>query len=55
MLKMLLFSFHLQWLLQIATQSTSFDVPVFFFLTHADMTAVTIQLNKIVSNEVKGN
>ena len=31
---------------------TTFDV---LFLTHADMTAVTIQSNKFVSNEVKDN
>ena len=34
-----------------ATQKfTSFDV---FFLMHADMTAVTVESNKIVLNEVK--
>ena len=31
---------------------TNFDK---FFKVHADMTAVTIQSNKIVSNEVKDN
>ena len=38
-----------------ATQKfTNFD-KVFFFLMHVDMTAVTIQSNKIVLNEVKEN
>ena len=37
--------------IKMATQKfTNFDK---FFLMHADMTAVTIQSNKIVSNEVK--
>ena len=31
------------------------DVDNFFRKLHADMTAVTIQSNKIVSNEVKDN
>ena len=34
-----------------AQKFTNFDV----FLMHADTTAVTIQSNKIVSNEVKDN
>ena len=34
-----------------AQKFTSFDV----FLMHVDMTAVTIQSNKIVLNEVKDN
>ena len=29
--------------------------PVLVFFIHADMTAVTVQSNKIVSNEVKDN
>ena len=48
--KMLLFSCIFN--IKIATQKfTNFD----FFLMHADMTAVTMQSNKIVSNEVKDN
>ena len=35
-----------------AQKFPNFDV---FFLTHADLTAVTIESNKIVSNEVKHN
>ena len=51
MLNMLLFSSIFN--IKMATQKfTSFD-KFFFFLMHADMTAVTIQSNKIVSNEVK--
>ena len=43
--------FHLN--IKLAAQKfTSFDK---FFLVHADMTAVTIQSNNIVSNEVKDN
>ena len=39
-----------------ATQKfTYFDKLFFFFLTQADMTAFTIQSNKIVSNEVEDN
>ena len=41
--------------IKMATQKfTSFDKILFvFFLMHTDMTSVTIQSNKIVSNEVK--
>ena len=35
-----------------AQKFTNFDQ---FFLIHADMTAITIQPNKIVSSEVKDN
>ena len=35
-----------------AQKFTNFDK---FFLVHVDMTAVTMQSNKIVSNEVKDN
>ena len=31
------------------------NTPIFFFLAHADMTAVTTQSNTIVSNDVKDN
>ena len=49
MLKMLLFFISN---IEMATwKFISFD----FFLMHIDMTAVTIQSNKIVSNEVKDN
>ena len=52
MLKMLLFSSIFN--ITMATQNfTNFGK--FFFLIHADTTAVTIQSNKIVSNEVKDN
>ena len=49
--KMLLFSsiFILKWL------HTNSPVLISFFKMHADMTAVTIQSDKIVSNEVKDN
>ena len=50
MLKMCIFSSTFN--IKMATQNfTNFD----FFKIHADMTAVTIQCNKIVSNEVKAN
>ena len=52
--KMLLFlqSSILKWLHKNSPIFISF---FFFFLTQADMTAVTIQSNKIVSNEVEDN
>ena len=49
--KMLLILFIFN--IEMATQKfTNFDK---FFLTHTDRTAVTMQSNKIVSNEVKDN
>ena len=52
MLKMLLFSSIFS--IKMATQKfTNFDK--FYFKMHADMTAVTVQFNKIVLNEVKDN
>ena len=51
--KMLLFlqSSILKWL----HKNSPILISFFFFLTQADMTAVTIQSNKIVSNEVEDN
>ena len=50
MTKVFLIFFHLQY--EMAMQKfTDFDV----FLMYTDVTAVTIQSNKIVSNEVKDN
>ena len=49
--KMLRIFFHRHT--KMATQKfTNFDK---FFLMHADITAVTIQSNRIVSNEAKDN
>ena len=50
------FSSILKWLHKNSNtnfQNTNFDK--FFLKMYADMTAVTIQSNKIVSNEVKDN
>ena len=51
--KVLLF-FHLQFHLQYLYKNSPILVSFFFFfLMHADSTAVKIQSNKIISNEVE--
>ena len=50
--KMLLIFFHLQYIKMAIQKFTNFYK---FLKIYIDMTAVTIQPNKIVSNEVKNN
>ena len=45
--------FHLQFHLQYLHKNSPILVSFFFFLMHADSTAVKIQSNKIISNEVE--